>query len=161
MKDGIGLIIIALLTCSAAAAKHDGFSGTWLLDKDCPQPPNAPMDLKTKIKQKDSRVTLESTFREPAGGVVPLIYLGVMTERMKLATNGRPQDNRFGPFLMRTQTRLQGNQMITDWVAVVGKAQVDGHWTHTLKDADHLILEIRQHSATGEEREATLYLVRK
>ncbi len=161
MRPFIAVIAFALLACSGIAAKDEGFSGTWLLDMDCPQPPNAPVNLKSKIKQKDSRITIESTFHEPADGVVPLIYLGVMAERMKLVTDGRPQDNRFGPFLVRTQTKLVNNQMTTDWVAVVGKGRVDGHWIHTLKDANHLTLEIRQHSTTGEDGEATLYFVRK
>ena len=154
--------VLSLAGCGASVtAKDAGFGGTWILDVNGPYPANAPVNLKMKIKIKGTRVTIESTFSEPADGIVPLLYLGIMAERFILAVNGQQQENRIGPFHIRSKTTVEGNQMLTDWVATVSRGQVQGHWCHTLKDADHLALEIREEPVGGHRAEATLYLVRK
>jgi hypothetical protein len=157
--------ILALILAGfvlSAYAKDEGFSGKWVLDKHSPRPGDAPDKLETKIKQDGSGVTIQSTFKEPADAVVPLVYLGVMTSRIRLNTDGQEEETLIGPFTMRSKTTMDGNQMLTDWTAQVSKDQVQGHWTHTLsEDGKHMTLAIKESSTHGQHAEATLYFVRK
>ncbi len=143
------------------SAKDEGFSGRWVLDKSQASP-GAPGNLETRIKQDGSGVTIESTFKEPDNGIVPLLYLGIMTTKMHLSFDGGDQQNQIGPFQMASKTTLNGNQMDTDWTAVVKEDQVQGHWTHKLSDdGRHMTLEIKESSTQGQNGEATLHFVRK
>ena len=71
----------------ACRPKDAGFSGKWVLDKTQASA-DGPANLETRIKQDGSEVSIESTFKEPENGVVPLLYLGVMTTRMHLSCDG-------------------------------------------------------------------------
>jgi len=144
-----------------AGSKDGGFTGKWVLDKGQASG-DGPANLETRIKQDGSGVSIESTFKEPENGIVPLLYLGVMTTRMHLSFDGSEQQNQIGPFQMGSKTTLNGNQMETVWTAAVKDDQVQGHWTHTLSDdGKHMTLEIKQNSAQGKSAEATLHFVRK
>jgi hypothetical protein len=156
-------LTIALLTASLAiSAKDQGMSGKWVLDKASQQPPNAPQRLETKITQDHSGVTIESTFAEPADGVVPLVYLGVMATRVHLAAGGELEQNAIGPFQMGSKTQIDGNEMQTDWTAMVKGDAVQGHWTQRLSDdGRRLTWEIKESSTQGQHSEATLNFVRK
>lgn len=159
------LLSLALLMAStslvSASGKDDGFSGKWVLDKDQPSS-DAPANLETKIKQDGSGITMESTFKEPDSGVVPLVYLGIMTTRMHLSSDGGTQQNQIGPFQVASKTSINGNQMDTEWTAVVKGDQVQGHWTHTISDdGKHMTLEIKESSTQGQTAQATLHFVRK
>jgi len=143
-------------------ARDEGFAGRWVLDKKSQLPGNAPNNLETRIKQDGSGVTIESTFKEPENGIVPLLYLGIMTTRMHLGTTGIEEQNTIGPFQMASRTTLNGNQMETDWTAVVKGDQVQGHWTHKLSDdGRRMTLEIKESSTQGQNAQATLYFVKK
>lgn len=158
------ILSIAFLICSSALvnAKDDGFNGKWLLDKGSPKPDDAPNNLQTQIKQSGSNVTFENTFKEPDNGVVPLLYLGVMTTHMRLGADGQEQQNTIGPFQMASKTTMDGHEMQTDWTATVQGDQVQGHWTQRLSDdGKHMTWEIKESSGQGQQREATLHFVRK
>jgi hypothetical protein len=91
-----------------------------------------------------------------------LLYLGVMTTRMHLSTNGETEQNQIGPFQMGSKTTLNGSQMETEWTAMAKDDQVQGHWTHTLSsDGRHMTLAIKETSGQGHAGEATLHFVRK
>lgn len=153
--------LAALVTPGNAGNKDEGFAGKWALDKNQPST-DAPGNLETKIKQDGSGITIESTFKEPDNGIVPLLYLGVMTTRMHLSFDGREEQNQIGPFQMASKTTLNGNQMDTVWTAAVKEDQVQGHWTHTLSDdGKHMTLEIKESSTQGQTAQATLHFVRK
>jgi hypothetical protein len=161
----IGLLSLAFLVVSistfSASAKDEGFSGRWVLDKSQPSP-DAPGNLEIKVKQDGSGVSMESTFKEPDNGIVPLLYLGVMTTKMHLSFDGSTQQNQIGPFQMASKTTLNGNQMDTEWTAAVKDDQVQGHWKHTLSDdGRHMTLEIKEGSTQGQSAQATLHFVRK
>ncbi|MBZ5607973.1 MAG: hypothetical protein LAP38_06945 [Acidobacteriia bacterium] len=144
------------------AKDEAGFSGKWVLDKRSPRPGDAPNNLETRIKQDGSGITLESTFQEPKSGVVPLLYLGLMTTKLRLATDGQEQQNQIGPFQLACKTTVDGNQMHTDWTATVKGNQVQGHWTHRLsEDGKHMTWEIEETSTQGQRAEARLFFVRK
>jgi hypothetical protein len=156
--SGLFIILFASLT----QAKDDGFGGKWILDTHTPQPDGGPKKLQTSIKQDGSSVTLESVFQEPENGVVPLVYLGVMATKIRLASDGQVQQNTIGPFQMASKSTVDGKQIETEWTAVMQGDQVQGHWTHRLSDdGKHLTWEIKEESTQGQHAEATLYFVRK
>ena len=166
MRFRVALSVLFLMFSAfgvdVVSAKDEGFSGKWVLDKGSQRPGDAPNNLEQRIKQDHSGVTIESSFKEPANGVVPLLYLGVMTTRLHLSTNGETQQNQIGPFQMGSKTTINGNQMETEWTAMAKNDQVQGHWTHTLSDdGRHLTLEIKESSTQGQQAEATLHFVRK
>ena len=163
-KSLIPLFTIAFVVLSLAGAKEnaDSFSGKWVLDKSRPRPGDAPNSLETRVKQDNSGLTIESTFKEPDNGVLPLLYLGVMTEKLHLTTDGREQQSQIGPFMAVFKSRLDGNKLTTEWAAQIKGDQVQGHWIHTLSgDGKHMTLEIKESSTHTQHAEATLYFVRK
>jgi hypothetical protein len=156
------LFTITFALACMAKDTEDGFSGKWILDKQSPRPGDAPNSLETKIKQDSSSVTLESVFKEPDNGVVPLLYLGIMTNTLRLATDGREQQNQIGPFMATFKSSIDGNKLTTEWAAQIRGDAVQGHWTHTLSDdGKHMTLEIQETSTHGQHAEATLQFVRK
>jgi hypothetical protein len=163
LKLALALSALVLTTSSSIVnAKDQGFAGRWILDKASPRPGDCPNQLEQRVKQDGSGITIESTFKEPENGVVPLLYLGVMTTRLHLSTNGEVQQNQIGPFQIGSKTTLSGNQMETEWTAMAKDDQVRGHWTHTLSsDGKHMTLAIKESSTQGQQGEATLHFVRK
>ena len=140
----------------------DSYSGKWVLDKKAPRPGDAPNALETKIKQENDGFTIESSFKEPDNGVVPLLYLGIMTNKLHLSTDGQQNQTQIGPFMAVFQTKADGNKLMTDWKAQVNGDPVEGHWVHTLsEDGKHMTLEIQETSTHGQHAEATLNFVRK
>jgi hypothetical protein len=155
------LSITLLMALGLASAKDEGFAGRWVLDKSQASP-DAPTNLETRIKQDGSGLTVESTFKEPENGIVPLLYLGIMTTKLRLSFDGSEQQNQIGPFQMASKTTQNGKQMDTEWTAVVKGDQIQGHWTHTLSDdGKHMTLEIKENSTQGQSGQATLHFVRK
>ena len=153
LLSGVGLV---------ARDKDEGFNGKWELDNSSQQPANAPKKMQTKIKQDGSGLTIESTFAEPADGVVPLVYLGVMATKIHLSTGGQTEQNAIGPFQMGSKTDIDGTQIQTEWTAMVKGDAVQGHWTHKLSDdGKHMTWEIKESSTQGQHAEATLRFVRK
>ncbi len=158
------LFTIAFLVLSLAGAKEsaDSFSGKWTLDKHSPRPGDAPNNLETKIKQDNTGLIVESTFQEPKNGVVPLLYLGIMAEKVWLSTDGQERESQIGPFTAKFKSSVDGNKLLTDWTAQIKDDQVKGHWVHTLsEDGKHMTLEIKESSTHTQHAEATLYFVRK
>jgi len=156
------IAFVAVLTLASAKDNADSFNGKWVLDKHSPRPGDAPNNLETKIKQDNAGVTIESTFKEPENGVVPLLYLGVMTNALHLATGGQEQQEQIGPFMATFKSTMDGNKLTTEWAALIKGDQVQGHWVHTLSDdRKHMTLEIQESSTHGQHAEATLQFVRK
>jgi hypothetical protein len=159
------LFTIAFVGGFALASAKDNpssFSGKWVLDKHSPRPGDAPNDLETRIKQDNSGLTIESSFKEPDNGVVPLLYLGVMANKMRLTTDGQEQQAQIGPFMAVFKTTLDGNKVVTDWRAEIKGDSVEGNWVHTLsEDGKHMTLDIKESSTHGQHAEATLSFVRK
>ena len=154
--------LILILLSLPAYPKDDGFSGKWVLDRGAQLPQGGPGNLESRIKQDNSGLTIESTFREPDNGIVPLVYLGVMTTKLRLSLDGTQQQNAIGPFQMASKTSMNGKQLETEWTAMVKGDQVQGHWTHTLSDdGKHMTLEIKESSTQGQSGQATLHFVKK
>jgi len=153
---------VLLTSAHFAQAQSKDFSGRWVLDTHSTQPPNAPKKLETRIKQDGSEVTIESVFQEPTNGIVPLVYLGVMADRVKLSTDGQEAQNTIGPFTMAAKSTVDGDQIQTDWTAQVKDDQVKGHWTQRLSDdGKHMTWDIQESSTHGQQGLATLTFVKK
>ena len=161
LASTVSSLILIFLTLPVYP-KDEGFSGRWVLDKGAQLPAGGPGNLQSRIKQDNSGLTIESTFREPDNGIVPLVYLGVMTTKLRLSLDGTQQQNAIGPFQMASKTSMNGKQLETEWTAMVKGDQVQGHWTHTLSDdGKHMTLEIKESSTQGQSGQATLHFVKK
>jgi hypothetical protein len=155
-------ILFVVLGLAGARENADSFSGKWTLDKRSPRPGDAPNNLETRIKQDNSGLSLESTFQEPKNGVLPLLYLGIMAEKVWLSTDGQERESQIGPFTAKFKSSMDGNKLMTDWTAQIKGDQVQGHWVHTLSDdGKHMTLQIQESSTHTQHAEATLYFVRK
>lgn len=156
------LSVVLLAPLSAKDAKDKGFSGKWQLDKNASHASEPLDDLRQDIKQGDSDVIIQSRFPEPANGIAPLLYLGVMTTALRLTTGGQEITNQIGPFLHVSKTTLDGNKMTTEWHAEINGDPVEGKWVRTLSDdGKQLTFEITESSTKGQKGEATLVLKRK
>ena len=159
---GLALILSFSLALSAKSPKEQGFSGKWQLVKDASQM-SAPLpDLHQDVKVHDSDVTIQNLFPEPANGIAPLVFLGIMTTSLHLKTDGNEIQNQIGPFLQISKTTVEGNTMTTEWHAQINGDEVQGKWVRTLSDdAKQTTLQITETSTKGQNGNATLVLKRK
>lgn len=157
------LTVLAVLALpNYAKDSGQGFAGKWVLDKKSAKPSQAPEDLRQDIRQQGSDITIQSRFREPANGIAPLLFLGIMTSSLHLTSDGRDTQNQIGPFQQASKTTVDGNKMETDWTAVVNGDEVKGHWVRTLsEDGKHMTLDIKESSTKGQGGEASIQFVRK
>ena len=155
------LAIVLMAGSSMFASTKGGFNGKWVLDRNGASGDDAPQDLVENIKQKGTDVTIDSQFDEPSNGMVPLLYLGVMTSKLTLSADGSERQNQIGPFQMGAKTTLDGNTMKTEWTAMVEGKQVNGHWVRTLSDeGKRMTMEIHE-TTEGQDRQVTLQFRRK
>lgn len=150
------------LACATLSAKDKtGFDGKWAIEKESQGDQPVPLDMVQNIKVKGGDVTVETTFAEPQNGVVPLLYVGIMTTRMELSADGSERQNQIGPFQHASKTTLDGTTMTTDWTAVIKGENVNGKWVRTLDpDGKHMTLQINE-SSKGQDHTATLKFRRK
>ncbi len=153
---------VLILACATLSAKNKtGFDGKWAIEKDSQGDEPLPLELIQNIKQKDTDVDIETTFAEPQNGVVPLLYVGIMTSRLDLSTDGSERQNQIGPFQQASKTTVDGNTMTTEWTAVIKGDNVNGKWVRTLDpDGKHMTLQINE-SSKGQDHQATLKFRRK
>lgn len=152
--------VLALPICAKDSGQ--GFAGKWVLDKKSDKPSKAPEDLRQDIRQQGSEITIQSRFKEPANGIAPLLFLGIMTSSLHLTTDGHDTQNQIGPFQQVSKTTVEGNKMETDWTATVNGDEVKGHWVRTLSDdGKHMTLDIKESSTKGQSGEASIQFVRK
>jgi hypothetical protein len=159
------VVLLAAAVASPASAKdarENGFTGKWALDKNKTKAPASLQDLEQRIKDRGGVLSIESKFPEPTNGIVPLVYLGIMTTMIELKTDGSEAQNQIGPFQQASKTTINGNTMETDWMAEVKGDKVNGHWTRTLSDdGKSMTLQIKEESTQGQHSGATLYFKRK
>lgn len=155
------MILLAGMLC-AKDNKDEGFSGRWVMDAKASSGPQGLTNLEQRIKMSGSKMAIESKFPEPASGIVPLIFLGVMTTTLTLNTDGADAQNQIGPFQMGSKTTLNGGEMVTEWTAEVKGDRVQGRWTRTLsEDGRKMVLKIQESSTQGQQGQAELHFNRK
>jgi hypothetical protein len=155
-------VLFALAMAPAAFAASTGFEGKWVLDKNKTHAVGAPQDLQIEMKQNGPVMTVKSKYREPENAVYPLLWVGIMTYELDLTTDGTEKVNQIGPFAHNSKTRIEGNKMITDFVASDGPGKVDGHWIRTLSpDGKEMTLQVLTASSDGRKLDQTLVFRRK
>lgn len=154
-------LCLAFSALLAVASDPTGFEGKWVLDQGSTGDEAVPVNLVQKLHQSKGELDVETTFAEPVGGVVPLLYVGIMTNRLALSTDGSEKQNQIGPFQQASKTTVDGTTMTTEWTAVIKGDQINGKWIRTLDpDGKHLTLEIHE-SSKGEDHQAMLKFHRK
>ena len=159
MRTGVRYLVticLALSSVGALAADRSGFEGKWTIDPQSTGDEPVPVNLVQEIRQKGPNLEIQSKFAEPAGGVVPLLYVGILTNNLTLSTDGSVQQNQIGPFQQASKTTLDGTTMTTEWTAVIKGDDVNGKWIRTLDpDGKHMTLEIHE-SSKGQDHQAML-----
>lgn len=159
---GLALVLSFTLALSAKTPKEQGFAGKWQLVKDASQLSVPLGDLHQEVKIHDSDITIQNLFPEPANGIAPLVYLGIMTTSLHLKSDGNEITNQIGPFLHLSKTTIDGSTMTTEWHAQINGEEVQGKWVRTLSDdAKQTTLQITETSTKGQNGNATLVLKRK
>ena len=168
MRKLNGALVLAVVFAASTALpliagdSTDAFAGKWILDKKLSNAPLGLRDLEQTIKQTGPDIKIESKFAEPGNGVVPLLYMGVMTTDLTLKADGSETQNQIGPFQQASKTTLNGNQMETDWTATVRGDPIRGHWTRTISpDGKHMTLNIKESSTGSQQASAELHFIRK
>lgn len=139
-----------------------GFSGKWTLVKNASHSTAPLADLLQEVKANGPDLTIQSRFPEPANGIAPLVFLGILTNTLKLKTDGHEVTNQIGPFLQISKTTLDGSSLTTEWQAEINGDRVQGKWVRTLSDdGKQVTLQINESSTKGQTGEATLVLKRK
>jgi hypothetical protein len=157
------LVVIGILAATLLTAKDEGFSGKWVIDKSASTATaDIPDNLTQQIKKKGDTYLIESYWREPHGGIAPLALLGIMTTNLKLGIDGREVRNDIGPFHQVSKTTMNGNQLVTDWTAIVNGQSVKGQWTRTLsEDGKGMTLDIQESTEDGKSNSGKLVFKRK
>src|SRR6476619_334532 len=141
---------LAVLLALPVAAKDSGFNGKWVIDKSASTASFEIADnLTQQSKEKGSDLTILSTWREPANGIAPLPMLGIMTTNLTLKLNGEDAINEIGPFKQASKTTRNGNQLVTEYTALVNGENVTGKWVRTLsEDGKQMTMELTQQSGS-------------
>jgi hypothetical protein len=154
--------VFTLTIASAIAANSTGFDGKWVLDKNKTQATGGPEDLQLEIKQKDNKVVIKSKYIEPRNAIYPLLWVGIMTYELELPTDGTERVTQIGPFAHNSKTKIEGNKMVTDFVASNDTGKVDGQWIRTLSgDGKEMTLQVMTAASDGRKLDQTLFFKRK
>ena len=95
------LLLTILLASAASGGGSRGFDGKWVLDKNASNIASIPVPdgLQQRMKTSGNTIVIESVFKEPANGITPLLYLGLMMSTMQLGADGSETVNQVGPFM--------------------------------------------------------------
>jgi hypothetical protein len=167
-------LVLSFVAMAANTPPSNGqrsFDGRWVLDrKSSPDASNAPNNLVQQINTNGSEMIIQSKFAQPKDGIYPLLWVGIMTERLQLKTDGTESESAIGPFELRSKTNLDGKTLVTEWTANMenGSApgqkggSVQGKWIRTLSDdGRQLTLQIKGKVSDGRTLDATLRFNRK
>jgi hypothetical protein len=154
-------VCLVLSVLPGLARDEGGFEGKWVLDGGSSGDEAVPLNLVQKMRRNGPDIEVDSTFAEPSGGLLPLLYVGIMTNTVLLSTDGSERQNQIGPFQQVSKTTMDGTTMSTEWTAVIKGDDVNGKWIRTLQpDGRRMTLEIHE-SSKGQDRQATLQFRRK
>ena len=162
----VRLIRFSLLLCLSIAGAYAGtasaFTGKWEIDKSKTQSSGAPENLRLEIKEKGNKLKIESKYAEPRDGVYPLLWVGIMTYNLELATDGSEMTNRIGPFTHVSKTTVEGNKMVTDFTAALETGNVTGQWVRTVSsDGREMTCQINTKASDGRTLNQTLVFKKK
>ena len=161
MRVFLSIVVFALTTF--AQSSIGPFEGKWKLDKNKTQAVGAPQDLECEIKADGANgLVIKSKYREPKNAMYPLMWVGIMTYELELTTDGTEKVTQVGPFAHNSKTRVEGNKMITEFVASNDTGKVDGQWIRTLSDdGKEMTLQVLTNASDGRKLDQTLVFKRK
>lgn len=155
-------VLVGLFTTGAYAGTASAFVGKWEVDKQKTQATGAPEDLKIEIKEDGPKLRIQSRYREPKSSMYPLLWVGIMTYDLELATDGTETTNHIGPFTHVSKTTVDGNKMVTDFTATIETGNVTGQWTRTLSaDGREMTCQINTKASDGRTLNQTLVFKKK
>src|SRR3954451_14972089 len=125
---------------TVAGSGPQSFEGKWVLDKKRSGAAGAPQDLTQQIKMDGSQMIIRSKFAQPKNGIYPILWVGLMTEELRLTTDGSEATKSIGPFELRAKTNQDGDALVTTYTANMenGAApdqkggSVEGQWFRKL-----------------------------
>lgn len=155
-------VLAAGLTPAFPKSNEQAFEGKWIMDKKSPSATTAPGHLIEEIKLDGNTLVIKSKYDQPKDGVYPLAWLGVMTEKLELGTDGNEVVNQIGPFRHVSKTTIDGNTITTTWNATNDPGTVDGQWVRTVSDDGRIMtLKIQGKASDGRTIDETLLFNRK
>lgn len=160
----IAIVMVSGLLAGDLSAQENATSwtGRWVLDTKASTAPEGLLGLEQRIKQKGSELNIESKFPEPVNGIVPLMYLGIMTNSLKLNADGSEVVNQIGPFMQTSKTTANGAILETEWKSEVKGEPAEGHWTRSLSDdGKRMTLKVTESSTHGQTGSAELVFRKK
>ena len=156
------LMIASLCGTVSYAGTASAFEGKWEIDKKKTQAVGAPENLQIELKEDGNKLRVKSKYREPKSGVYPLLWVGIMTYDLELATDGSPTTNHIGPFTHVSKTTVNGNQMTTDFTAKIENGDVTGKWVRTVSgDGREMTCQINTKASDGRTLNQTLVFKKK
>jgi len=166
-----GILALTLSAFAAGLPATQTFEGRWVLDKKkTSASPKAPENLVQQIKMDGSQMIVRSKFDQPKNGIYPILWVGIMSEEMRLATDGSESSKSIGPFEFRAKTNQDGNSLVTSYTANMenGSApgqpegSVEGQWIRNLsEDGRTMTLQMKSKCSDGRTIDTTLYFNRK
>ena len=171
MKIRSTALLFLLVSFAAAASKPEGFEGKWVLDKKkSPEAAQAPQDLTQQIKMDGPNMIIKSKFAQPRNGIYPMLWVGIMTEELRLTTDGSEAAKSIGPFQLRAKTNQNGDALVTNWTANMENGMaagqeggsVEGQWLRSIsEDGRVMTLQIKGKCSDGRTLDTKLYFNRK
>ncbi len=155
---------LAGVTALAAGTPRNGFEGKWILDAtNGTSAADGPKALEQEIKVEGGGLKIKSKYKEPRSGLYELQWLGIMAYELNLSTDGSEQVNILGPYKHQSKTTLDGNRMVTEWVAQNEEGgNVRGQWIRTLSpDGRQMTLQVQGKISDGRSIDKTLMFRRK
>ena len=113
---------------------------------------------------------IKSKFAQPKNGIYPMLWVGIMTEELRLTTDGSEAAKSIGPFELRAKTNQDGNALVTNWTANMENGMapgqeagsVEGQWLRSISDDGRVMtLQIKGKSSDGRTLDTKLYFNRK
>lgn len=162
-KGLLWLAFFAIFLSPAQAGSGKAFEGKWMLDEKSSNATPMIENLMQEIKEDGKGFKIISTWKEPATGVAPVLYLGIMQTEVKLSGDGSEAVNFVGPYRHQSKTTCDGNRMTSEWVAGMKDGEpVTGEWVRELApDGRQLTLHIKTTKNGGAAESATLVFHRK
>jgi len=164
-------LFLSLSVLAVAGTPAQGFEGKWVLDKkktgDVPQ---VPQDLVQQIKMDGNSMIIKSKFAQPKNGIYPILWVGIMTEELRLTTDGSEAAKSIGPFELRAKTNRDGNALVTNFTANMENGMapgqeagsVEGQWLRSVsEDSRVMTLQIKNKCSDGRTLNTKLYFNRK
>jgi len=124
-----------------ADRSHPDFSGRWELDKASSNlPPQSPDDLVQVVDHRDPQLRITTTSKDWSAEFglntqkpIAVTLFALTIPEWVATTDGIERTERYGPAELKSQTRWEGERLITAWsLERDGKVEITGEWVRSL-----------------------------